>query len=53
MLQVDERGKLVCQPDGFYPPLTTDDVTVSTLHCLQLQAWSKVSQQSCCYAEPE
>ena len=27
--QVEERGKLVCQPDGYYPSLTTDDVTVT------------------------
>ena len=30
VLQVEERGKLVCQPEGFYPSLTAEDVTVST-----------------------
>ena len=34
-MQNEERGKLVCQPDGYYPSLTSDDVTVSN-HCFKL-----------------
>ena len=34
--QVEERGKLVCQPDGYYPSLTTEDVTVHFFSCLHL-----------------
>lgn len=29
VLQVEERGKLVCQPEGFHPALEAEDVTVS------------------------
>ena len=33
---MEERGKLVCQPDGYYPSLTTEDVTVHFLSCLHM-----------------
>jgi hypothetical protein len=35
-VQVEERGKLVCQPDGYYPSLTTEDVTVHFFPYLHL-----------------
>ncbi len=33
---MEERGKLVCQPDGYYPSLTTEDVTVHFLPYLHV-----------------
>ena len=32
-MQVEEKTKLVCQPEGFYGPLTERELVVS-VHCI-------------------
>lgn len=47
LLQVEERGKLVCQPDGYYPGLTASDVSVSC-DCKH----ATVQSVTCCMTQP-
>ena len=39
-MQVEEKTKLVCQPEGFYGPLTERELVVSILCMLSLNSTS-------------